>query len=307
MTEPKVIIVIVNWNGLQDTVECIESLMKIEYPNYDVIIIDNGSSNDEAKKLKGRFGGIRVVEIKRNLGFAIANNIGIQIALRDDPEYVLLLNNDTIVDRKFLKKMIVVAESNSHTGILGPKMYFYDDKNMLWYAGGKLNMYFKHTQEGLLNHDDGKYNEIKKTDYVAGACMLIKRDVFENIGLLPREYYLGWEDIDFCIAARRKGYLCIFVPSSKIWHKASASFKRHNLNYKQVFLGFRNRVIVRHKYLSNSRFALFILMQVFVVIPMHIIYYISVYKDLKRITAMFDGFVAGVKERSTRKIKYTLD
>lgn len=306
-SEPKVTIVIINWNGLQDTVECLESLMKIEYCNYDIIIVDNGSSAIEAKKIKAIFGRIKVVELKGNLGFANANNIGILIALANqETEYVLLLNNDTVVDPMFLKEMSKIAQNDYDIGILGPKIYYYGDKNRLWYAGGKVNMYIRHTQEaGKI--DVGQHDITKKTDYVSGACMLIRRSVFKNIGLLPREYFLGWEDIDFCLAAKRKGYSCMFVPNSRIWHKVSASYKRHNLAYKQVFFGFRNRFIMRYKFLSRPRFGLFIAVQFCAVIPIHMLYYVVVYKDPKRVITMCQGIFAGIKDMRKRKIQYKLE
>lgn len=305
LSQPKVSVILVNWNGFTDTVECIESLLKIKYSNFDVIMVDNGSFNDEAKKLRERFNAIKIVELKRNLGFAIANNVGIQIALRKKPDYVLLLNNDTIVDTKFLKELVDVAESNPNAGILGSKMYFYDDKNKIWYAGGNLNMYFKHSQEGLFKTDDGKYDKTKNTDYVAGACMLIRTRIFEKVGLLPKEYFLGWEDIDFCFATRKKGYSCIFVPTSQIWHKASASFKRHNLDHKQVFYGFRNRFIMRNKYLSKPNFILFLVIQFCIIIPLHIGYYMIIYRDYKRIQSMFYGIMEGLKNK--KRIRYEPD
>lgn len=306
-TEPKVTIVIINWNGLGDTIECIESLMKIKYCNFNIIIIDNDSSSGEAKRIKQRFEKIKVVELKRNLGFAIANNVGILLALASqETDYVLLLNNDTIVSSVFLEEMIKIAEGDRKIGIVGPKIYYYDDKTRVWYAGGKVNMYFRHTQEGG-KIDTGQYESIKRTDYVSGACMLVRKDVFKSVGLLPREYFLGWEDIDFCISAKRKGYHSIFVPSSYIWHKGSVSYKRHNLGYKQVFLGFRNRFIMRYKFLSRSKFALFILVQFSMVIPIHILYYILVRQDPKRVTSMCSGIAAGVKDMQTRAIRYQLD
>src|SRR5689334_2050484 len=104
MTDPKVTIVIVNWNGFKDTVECINSLMKIDYSNFDIIVVDNGSSDNESDKLKSKFSNIMIISLKRNLGFAIANNVGIRIALNRGSDYVLLLNNDTVVDKKFLNE-----------------------------------------------------------------------------------------------------------------------------------------------------------------------------------------------------------
>jgi GT2 family glycosyltransferase len=306
-SEPKVVIVIINWNGLEDTIECLESLMKVEYSNYEAIVVDNGSRLDDARKIKERFNNIKVVELKKNLGFAIGNNVGILIAKQKDVDYILLLNNDTIVSSRFLKEMIDVAQGNPKIGILGPKIYFHDNKNTFWYAGGKLNMYIKHTTEGQYEADIGQYDNIRETDFVAGACMLIRKSVFDKVGLLPKEYFLGWEDIDFCLAVKRKGYSCIFVPHSKIWHKASASFKRHDLNYKQVFFGFRNRIIIRYKYLSKPKFMLFIIVQFCVIIPIHIVYYILVYKDLKRIKYAFSGIIAGIKAMRKRKIVYRLE
>lgn len=306
-TEPKVTIVIVNWNGLEDTIECIESLMKIKYCNFNIIIIDNDSSSSEAKRIKERFEKIKVVELKRNLGFANANNVGILIALANqETEYVLLLNNDTIVDSVFLEEIIRIAEGDRKIGIVGPKIYYYDDKTRVWFGGGKVNLYIRHTQGGG-KIDTGQYQLTKESDFISGACMLVRKDVFKSVGLLPREYFLGWEDIDFCMSAKRKGYSIMFVPSSHIWHKGSVSYKRHNLGYKQVFLGFRNRFIMRYKFLSRSRFALFILIQFSMVIPVHILYYILVRQDPKRVTSMCRGIAAGLKDMRTRAIKYRLD
>jgi GT2 family glycosyltransferase len=305
-TEPKITIVIINWNGLKDTLECIESLMNVKYSNYEILLIDNGSSSDEVRKIKDRFGNINIVELKQNLGFAIANNVGIRISLQKGSDYVLLLNNDTVVDPSFLKEMVEVAQSDPNIGILGPKIYFYDNKDKFWYAGGKLNMYFNHTTEGQHQIDVGQYENIKQTDWISGACMLIRKSVFDKAGLLPREYFLGWEDIDFCVEAKRKGFLCIFVPRSRIWHKASASYKRHNLSYKQIFFGFRNRIIMRYKFLSKPKFTLFITIQFFIVFPTQMLYYIVVYKDHKRVISMFKGMIAGIKNMHNRKIMYKL-
>jgi GT2 family glycosyltransferase len=144
-------------------------------------------------------------------------------------------------------------------------------------------------------------------DYIAGACMLIRKNVFQNIGLLPRDYFLGWEDIDFCIAAKRNGYYCMFVPNSHIWHKVSSSYRRHNLSQKMVFFGFRNRVIMRYKFLSKYGFLLFLAIHFLIVMPVHILYYIVVYKDPNRVVNMYQGLIAGIKDRRNRKIIYKID
>lgn len=305
--DPKVTIVIVNWNGIQDTIECLESLMKIEYSNFNIIIVDNNSSNNEVDKLKEKFNNIKIIVLKQNLGFANANNIGIRVALNEDSDYVLLLNNDTVVDKKFLNELVKVAQTNPRIGILGSKEYYYDDKKRIWYAGGKINMYYRHNAVGAHQIDHGQFESLQETDWVTGACILVRKNVFESIGLLPREYFMNWEDIDFCTAARKNNYICMFVPSSIIWHKVSASFARHSLVHKQIFLGFRNRVLMRYKYLSKPGFVLFILLHLFVSMPLTSAYFSFIVRDPRRIKAMFKGFFAGIKERGTKKIKFNFD
>jgi GT2 family glycosyltransferase len=135
MIEPKVGIVIINWNGLSDTIECLRSLENIRYHNYNVIVVDNNSYGNDAATLKNEFSNIKLIELKKNLGFANANNVGILIALSEKADYILLLNNDTIVDADFLLEMIKIAETDARIGILCPKMYYYDDRNRFWFAG----------------------------------------------------------------------------------------------------------------------------------------------------------------------------
>lgn len=298
----RVSVVIVNWNGSKDTIECVRSLNRLNSLNYEIIIIDNASSDSERKLLVDYLGNkCLIVELRKNLGFALANNVGILIANQHGAEFVLLLNNDTVVDPSFLDEMLIVMQKNPSAGIAGGKVLLYDKSDRIWYAGGRLNMYLRHKTEGLFQVDEPKFSFEKETDYVTGACMLIRASVFKKIGLLPREYFLGWEDIDYCFAARRSGFKCIYVPSSKIWHKASSSYKRHNSSYLQVFLGFKNRVIMRYKYLSRLQFTLFVSLQLGIIIPVHIVYYVAIYKDTNRVRNMLYGFRAGLKDRKNRK------
>lgn len=304
---PLVSIVIVNWNGAGDTIECVDSILKITYPNFQIIVIDNGSDDRDVKRLTQSLQDhVNIVLLRRNLGFAIANNVGIRISIQHGAEFVLLLNNDTTVDPRFLSEMVSAAQSDPSIGIVGCKVILYDDKERLWYAGGKLNMYLRHKTEGLFKLDLGQFDFDKETDYVTGACMLVRTEVFKRIGLLPREYFLGWEDIDFCVAARKNGFNCLYVARSRIWHKSSSSYKRHNLGYLQVFLGFRNRVMMRHKYLSVPKFLLFLIIQFVIIIPVHAVYYLTIYRDSGRINHMLRGIANGLKDMRTRKIKYSI-
>jgi GT2 family glycosyltransferase len=304
--EPRIGIIIVNWNGIRDTVECISSLKKIPYRNFIINVVDNNSTVDEASKLKELFPFINIIRLNQNIGFANANNVGIIKALQKGVDYILLLNNDTVVHSSFLNELVLVSETDEKIGIAGPKMYYYSNRSKIWYGGGKLNMYLLHSQRaGKI--DIGQFCSVEDIDYVAGACMLIKRVVIEKIGLLPREYFLGWEDIDYCIAARKNGFRCVFVPNSLLWHKVSESYKRHNITHRQVFFGFRNRTIIRYKYLSKPKFVLFLIAHFLLVIPIHIVYYSLIYKDIYRITNLFKGLAAGFRDMQKRSPVYRLD
>ncbi|MFQ5918533.1 MAG: glycosyltransferase family 2 protein [Thermoplasmata archaeon] len=221
---PKVSIIIINWNGLQDTTECLESVRQITYENYDVTLVDNGSEGRDAHILKEGFGDwVHVIENERNDGFAEGNNIGMRRALKDsDPDYVLLLNNDTIVDPAFLTELVDVAESDPEIGIVGPKIYYYDSPTRIHFAGG---IYFRRTGQsshiGQDEKDQGQFDETKETGYITACALLIKRRVIEDVGLLDRGYFIYYEELDWAVRAREKGHRIVFVPRARVWHRVS--------------------------------------------------------------------------------------
>jgi len=268
---PRVSIIILNWNGWRDTIECLESLYRITYPNYDVIVVDNGSKDESIQRIKEYAEGkievdskffkynpnnkpIEVFEIsedearqgkfnralyekfdadrrmiliknKDNYGFAGGNNVGIKFALSVlNPDYVLLLNNDTVVDRRFLDELVRVAESDKKIGFVGSKIYYYSNPDILWYAGGKMNMWLgKRTMRGYQKRDGPEYELSSNVDFVAGATLLIKVKTIWEISLLDTTYFVYTEDIDWCYRATKAGYNVVYVPTAKVWHKVSSS------------------------------------------------------------------------------------
>ena len=136
---PKVYVVIVNWNGRDDTIECIKSVKNISYPNFEIILVDNGSKDNSIDSIKEIFKDINYIENKKNLGFAEGNNIGIRLALNNDAEYIWLLNNDTIVHQDALSAMVDVGERIPESGILGSKIYYYDKPDFIWFAGATID------------------------------------------------------------------------------------------------------------------------------------------------------------------------
>ena len=248
---PRISIIILNWNGLKDTEECLESLKKITYPSYEVIVVDNGSAGDDIKVLRERFGEyIYIIENDRNYGFAQGNNIGINHALKGGAEAILLLNNDTIVAADFLSELVNAAESDHKIGLAGPKIYFYHEPNKIWFAGGKISLFSASSNRGRGLVDKGQFDKVDYVDFVSGSCMLLKRSVLELAGGLDPVYFFGIEDVDMSLRATQAGFSNVFVPTSKIWHKGfSSGIKRTDVTYHTS----RNSMILARKHYRVSQ------------------------------------------------------
>ena len=291
---PKVHIVILNWNGVEDTINCLESLNKITYPNYEVIVVDNASEEDDVKVLKERYSGyISIIENERNLGYAEGNNVGIRFALEHGTDYVMVLNNDTIVDSDFLSHLVESAEKDSGTGLTGPKMFYMDQPDILYFAGCRIRWFTGLPQHrGMGKRDNSKFDTPGYTDALTGSCMLIKRVVFEKIGLLPTDYFLQWEDMDFSTNARGNGFRCLYVPQAKVWHRYAASFTRSGMGNRRLKYGVRAQLIYWHKYLSRLQFFGFVLHFIAVLTPLRIILYL-LWHNPSRINHLFQGIREG--------------
>ena len=169
-----------------------------------------------------------IIKNEKNYGFAEGNNIGMRYALKNyDPDYVLLLNNDTVVDKDFLTELIEVAESNNGVGVGGPKIYYYNfhgRKDVINFAGADLSRWtFKERRYGHREVDRGQLDKVREVGKVEGSCMLIRRTVLENVGLLDPDYFTYWEETDFCFRAAKAGFKLICAPRAKVWHKGAAS------------------------------------------------------------------------------------
>jgi hypothetical protein len=227
-SEPLVYIILVTWNRKDDTLECLRSLQQITYRNYRIIVVDNASHDGTQEAVQKEFPSVEYIFNPTNLRFAGGNNVGIRRALDLQAEYVLLLNNDTIVAPEFLTNLVTAAEKNSKVGLTGAKIYYYDQPERLWYAGGNISWW-----KGWISHrgvreiDHGQYDNEEPTDYITGCCILAKRNVIENIGMLDESFFIYGEDADWSIRAARAGYLLLYVPSARVWHKLSVSSGGH--------------------------------------------------------------------------------
>lgn len=242
MPYPKVSIVLLNLNGYVDTSDCIQSLEQIDYPNYEIIVVDNGSSDGSGERVAIEFPAVRMIVSENNLGFTGGNNLGTRHALERGADYVLLLNNDTVVDPGFLSHMVDVAEHDPAIGLVGPKIFYFSEPKRIWYAGGDVNL-----AAGSCNHvgkdkiDDGRrFSKVSDTGFITGCAFLVKASVLREIGLLDDKLFVYWEDTDFCERARKRGYRRVFVPQSHVWHKVSRTCGKDS--YFTIYLSTRNQL-----------------------------------------------------------------
>ena len=258
---------------MEDTIECLESLKKITYPNYGVIVVDNGSEGNDVEVLREKFGDyIYLIENDKNYGFAAGNNIGIRKAMNRGADYVLLLNNDTVVAPDFLDELIEVASGDAKNGITGPNVYYYDRPEKICGAGGFIN-YWAITcpRRGSRQAHSAKSEDITEVDYIARCCMLISRDVLLTIGSLDERLFFWYEDVDLCIRAARHGFKILSIPKSKIWHKVSATADRtRQANLLTTYYVTKNRFILMEKHWSRLQFASSILCYV-ILLPKHFV------------------------------------
>lgn len=254
---PRVAIVILNWNGWRDTVECLSSLREVDYPNYLVIIVDNGSTDDSLERIKmwiqlewpDGYRKVRLISVAENLGFSAGSNLGIVEALRDKCDYVLLLNNDTVVEKSFLTKMVQRAETHRRIGIVGCKIYYAKEPRRIWYAGGALSLLRPGGRPwGQGQWDRGQCDRERKVSFVTGAVMLVKRQVFLDVGFLDERFFFGLEDYDFCRRVLRAGYRALYVPQAVVWHKVGGSRER---GVADVYRGYKSSIVYMKKHLPR--------------------------------------------------------
>ena len=244
MTIPKIFTVIVNWNGWKDTLRCLDSVLKIRYPEYRVIVIDNGSENNSAERIehwiqqqKGKTdtSPFVLIRLKKNMGFAGGNNIGIKYALKEKANYVVLLNNDTVVPATLLENLLKVAEEDPAIGIVGCRILQMEGCDKIQHAAQRRIPW-----RGFVRKDLRFNSGVVEVNSVTGCIMFVNSKVFHEVGLLNEKYFMYMEDVDFCYRAQREGWKLKIDLDTSIWHRHSGSNKDNG--FSVAYYSSRNRL-----------------------------------------------------------------
>jgi hypothetical protein len=252
----KVGIVSINWNNFKDTREFIHSILSISYKNYILIIVDNNSTDNSLEMLEDEFkeqvknGKIIFIKSEINRGFASGNNLGIRYAIDAQCDLVLMINNDTVVSPDFLEPMIDRMYSSKNIGVVTGKIYYYDNKNLLWSIGGELNLLKASAKYyGTNVIDKGQFDKIEKLGVASGCFMLMDCSMLKKIGLLSEQYFFRGEEWEFSYRVRKNGYEIAFEPKARIYHKVSRSHNR--FSYYDIYSAYRGKLIFSKSYINK--------------------------------------------------------
>lgn len=242
----KVAVIILNFKVKDETIKCVESVLKSSYKNIDIIVVDNDSEDGSAQVINN-FPQVDFIQTGKNLGYTGGNNIGINRALAKAADYIFILNPDATIQKDTIENLVKVAQ-NSEAGIFGPRILF-GDRKTIWYAGGIIDLNnVLGIHRGLDEKDKKQYETIEETGFVSGAAMFVKTGVFKQIGLFDERYFLYLEDMELCFRARKAGIRIMYVPKAVVYHENAKSTGLGSP--LQDYYITRNRLLFAFKYLS---------------------------------------------------------
>jgi len=284
MHSSKVYLIILNWNGYNDTCECLDSLQRLTFEHLQIVVVDNASSDNSLDSIEtwakrnnfetlrldrasaGKYSGklfssseqtIVLIQTGKNLGFAGGNNVGIRYALQMGAEYIWLLNNDTLVDSGCVEPLLESMDSDDKIGIAGSCVIYYDKPNVIQTAGMKLslhNLKISHLGRGKLM-TDSSISQQREVDCVPACSMLVRSKLISDVGLMDEEYFMYHEDVDWQIRAKRAGWKIVYVPGSKILHKCGGSTKKSR--FVSAYYQSRNKFLLIAK--NEGKIAVFLM------------------------------------------------
>jgi len=295
--KPFVSIITINYKQAEVTNQLLNSLQKLSWDNFEVIIVDNDSGEDDIKKLDLSWDKVLFIKSSSNLGFAGGNNLGIRQA---KGEYILLLNNDTEVPPEFINPMVGLLSSDKHIGAVSPKIKYFYDSDRIQYAGfTHMNPFtLRMNAIGSKQIDNGNYDKVMETHYAHGCAMMVPRKVIDEVGMMPEEYFLYYEEHDWSTKIKKAGYKIFYQPESFVLHKESVSVSK-NSPMKTYYLN-RNRILYMRRNLGWFSKLCSCLFLCFVSIPKNMFMY--TYKsEFNHLKAYTDAITWNILNKKNQK------
>lgn len=252
--ESSVAIIILNWNGYEHSRNCLDSLAKLNYPNYQVLLVDNASQDHSGSRLKEEFPWIILLQNEQNLGFTGGNNVGIDYALGEGFDYVLLLNNDTVVEPDFLQHLVAKASNDASIGMVQPLILLMEDPKLIWSAGGTFQKWLGLSNTlGDRKHVESFSFSSAPLDWATGCCILLPSEVIREVGTLQTSFFAYFEDVDWSLRIRKAGFQIQLAQDSIIYHEGNASSKKESkegmLSPTVFYLHARNQLFLIRRHL----------------------------------------------------------
>jgi GT2 family glycosyltransferase len=282
---PATAIVLLNWNSADMTAECIRSLYEMNADSAEIIVVDNGSKDGSAEYLHRQFPEITILPQVLNVGFAAGCNVGIKLALHRGAKYVLLLNNDTVVDRAFLTELRRSAEAHPQAAIISPKIYFYDKRDRLLWAGGTFDLWTgmaKHI--GRKSLDRNQFDQDAQIDWATGCAALIRSEVLKETGLFDEVFFAYSEDLDLSLRVKKAGYEIWYAPKARLWHKEGFVCRKNAGESLRKYLSTRNLLIAMQKHASAMQWITFV--------PNFLVRYVGFYVALSLVRGDYQSALA---------------
>lgn len=292
-SSPLVSIIVVNYNTSKEVLDLLVSLEQATYDNYEIILVDNASPKDDLGWIQERYPLVQLIQSAQNLGFAGANNLGMDAAKGG---YYLFLNPDTIVTPSFLEPLVKTLEQNPNIGLVSPKIKYYDSPNLIQYAGtSRMSKYTMRSNSFSKKKEDNPENSISKTTgYGHGAAMMVPQKVAAKVGKMSTAYFLYYEELDWCERMHQQGYEIYYQADSLVFHKESASIQKESP--LKIFYLSRNRILFARHHYKSFQFIFYCFYTIFVLIPKNMVRYARQPKLLKAyLKGILSHFFSSIK------------
>jgi GT2 family glycosyltransferase len=291
---PQVFVLILHWNGVELLDDSLSSYLNNEYPNFKVVLIDNGSSDNSVSYVKTNYPEVIVLENERNLGYSAGFNVGLKFAFEQQKaDFALISNNDVKADKKVISELVRIAETDKKIGFVTGKVYYYDSPNILQTVGKKGHpIRWNGGDIGVRERDDGQYDEISERIFADDIYTLVRKELYDDTGGYDEMFFLQCEEYDWQARAKQKGYRIMYTPYAKIWHKDSVTLGR--ISPKKAFYDARNPMLVILKHKSPDFFKKYFWLHFRKDVFKSSIRGIVRGLEIKRAYKMWSGFFSGI-------------